>query len=63
MMNSYSCVLNYNQIDYQAMLHKKGKKNMKEKYHESTLIRQIVYFLIFFIMFLRYYKLNSKASK
>ena len=63
MMNSYSCVLNYNQIDYQAMLDKKGKKNMKEKYHESTLIRQIVYFLIFFIMFLRYYKLNSKASK
>ena len=59
MMNSYSCVLNYNQIDYQAMLDKKGKKNMKEKYHESTLIRQIVYFLIFFIMFLMYYKQST----
>ena len=50
-MNSYSCVLTYNQIDYQALLEEeKNKKN--KKYHESTLIRQIVYFLIFFIMFL-----------
>ena len=49
-MNSYSCVLNYNQIDYQAMLdEEKGKIG---KYHESTMMRQIVYFLIFFIMFL-----------
>ena len=52
-MNSYSCVLNYNQIDFQVMLDKEGKKSKKVKYHESTLIRQIVYFLIFFIMFLR----------
>ena len=62
-MNSYFCVLNYNQTDYQAMMDKDGKKSKKEKYHESTLIRQIVYFLIFFIMFFGYYKLNSKASK
>ena len=53
MMNSYSCVLNYNQIDYQAMLGKEEKKNKKEIYHESTLIRQILYFSIFSIMFLR----------
>ena len=53
-MNSYSCVLNYNQIDYQAILHKeeKNKKNKEKKYHESTLIRQMMYFFIFFIMFL-----------
>ena len=49
-MNSYSCVLNYNQIDYQAMLDEEKKK--EKKYHESTMIRQIVYFLIFIIMFL-----------
>ena len=50
-MNSYSCVLNYNQVDFQAMLEvDKNKKN--KKYHESTLIRQIIYFLIFLIMFL-----------
>ena len=52
-MNSYSCVLSYSQIDYQAKLDKDEKKKKKEKYHESTLIRQIVYFFIFFIMFLR----------
>ena len=49
-MNSYSCVLNYNQIDYQAMLDK--EKKTKKEYHEPTMIRQIVYFLIFFFMFL-----------
>ena len=50
-LNSYSCVLNYYQVDYQAML--EGEKNKKNKnYHESTLIRQIIYFLIFLIMFL-----------
>ena len=47
-MNSYSCILNYSQMDYQAMLDEEKKK----KYHESTLIRQIIYFLIFFLMFL-----------
>ena len=53
-MNSYSCVLNYNQIDYQGMLYKEENKNKEKKeYHESTLIRQIVYFFIFLIMFLR----------
>ena len=54
-MNSYSCVLNYNQIDYQAMLDKeqtKNQMNKKMEYHESTLIRQTVYFFIFFTMFL-----------
>ena len=49
-MNSYSCVLNYNQIDYQALLDEEKKNN--KKYHESTMIRQAVYFLIFFLMFL-----------
>ena len=48
-MNSYSCVLNYNNIDYQAMLDKEKNK----KFHESTLIRQFLYFLIFFLLFLR----------
>ena len=51
-MNSYSGVLTYNQIDYQAMLDEKEENKSKE-YHESTMIRQLVYFLIFFIMFLR----------
>ena len=54
-MNSYSGVLTYNQIDYQAMLDKEETKNQinkKMKYHESTLIRQTVYFFIFFSMFL-----------
>ena len=50
-MNSYSGVLNYNKIDYQAMLEEE-KDREKKKYHESTLIRQIIYFLIFLIMFL-----------
>ena len=50
-MNSYSCVLNYNQMDYQAMLDE-DYKNKNKKYHQSSLIRQIIYFLIFFIMFL-----------
>ena len=45
-MNSYSCVLNYNNIDYQAMLDKEKNK----KFHESTLIRQFLYFLIFFLL-------------
>ena len=49
-MNSYSCVLNYSQIDYQAMLDEEKKKN--KRYDETTLIRQIIYFLIFFISFL-----------
>ena len=51
-MNSYSGVLTYNQIDYQAMLDEK-EENKSKKYHESTMIRQSVYFLMFFIMFLR----------
>ena len=56
-MNSYSCVLNYNQIDYRAILDKEEKKNKKNKEkkfhdHESTLIRQMMYFFIFFIMFI-----------
>ena len=52
-MNSYSCVLTYNQNDYQAMLDKEYKKN-KKKCHESTMIRQIIYFLIFVLLLLRY---------
>ena len=52
-MNSYSCVLNYNQIDYQAMLDKEKKKqNNFYHHHDTTMIRQIVYFFIFFIMLL-----------
>ena len=51
LMNSYSCVLNYSQMDYQSMLDE-NYKNKKKKYHQSSLIRQIIYFLIFFIMFL-----------
>ena len=51
LMNSYSGVLNYNQMDYQAMLNE-DYKNKKKKYHQSSLIRQIIYFLIFLIMFL-----------
>ena len=51
LMNSYSCVLNYNQMDYQAMLDE-DYKNKNKKYHQSSLIRQIIYFLIFLIMFL-----------
>ena len=50
-MNSYSCVLTYNQNDYQAMIDKEYRKN-KKKYHESSMIRQIIYFLIFVLMFL-----------
>ena len=51
-MNSYSGVLNYNKIDYQAMLEDEKDRKKKKNYHESTLIRQIIYFLIFLIMFL-----------
>ena len=51
LMNSYSCVLNYNQMDYQAMLDE-DYKNKNKKYHQSSVIRQIIYFLIFFIVFL-----------
>ena len=48
MLNSYSSVLHYNHFDYRAML--EGKKKADKKSHESTLMRQIVYFLIFFIL-------------
>ena len=51
-MNSYSSVLNYNHIDYQAMLDKEEKKD--KKYHETSMIRQFIYFLIFLIMFIGY---------
>ena len=50
-LNSYSSVLHFNHFDYQAMLDEEKKKNKKS--HEPTLIRQIIYFLIFFILFLR----------
>ena len=49
-MNSYSGVLHYNHIDYQAMLEE--KKNLNRKPHEPTLIRQVLYCGIFFFIFL-----------
>ena len=58
-MNSYSSVLHYNHFDYRAMLEE--KKKAEKKSHESTLMRQIVYFLIFFILFLRYKNKHSKV--
>ena len=51
-LNSYSSVLHYNHIDYQAMLNKKKKETKKS--HETTMIRQMIYFLIFLSMFLRW---------
>ena len=39
----------------------KEKKKADKKSHESTLMRQIVYFLIFFILFLRYKNKHSKV--
>ena len=51
-LNSYSSVLHYNHIDYQAMLDEEKKKNKKR--HEPTIIRQFIYFLIFCSIFLRF---------
>ena len=49
-LNSYSSVLHYNHIDYQALLEEEKKKNKKP--HDPTLIRQLIYFLIFCFLFL-----------
>ena len=47
-LNSLSCVLSYNYYDYKALL-KDGKKKVL---HESTLVRQSLYFCLFFILLL-----------
>ena len=47
-LNSLSCVLSYNYYDYKALL-KDGKKKVL---HESTLVRQSLYFSLFFILLL-----------
>ena len=49
-LNSYSSVLHYNHIDYQAMLDEEKKKNKKR--HEPTIVRQFIYFLIFCSLFI-----------
>ena len=43
-LNSLSCVLSYNYYDYKALL-KDGKKKVL---HESTLVRQSLYYSAFF---------------
>ena len=47
-LNSLSCVLSYNYYDYKALL-KDGKKKVL---HESTLVRQSLYFCLFFLLLL-----------
>ena len=57
-LNSLSCVLSYNYYDYNGLLHDSKKKDGKDKVntkkvlHESTLVRQILYFCLFFILLL-----------
>ena len=53
-MNSLSCVLSYNYYDYAALLRRtdKAKEGKKEVLHESTLVRQTLYFCLFFILLL-----------
>ena len=48
-LNSLSCVLSYNYYDYKALLKDEGKKKVL---HESTLVRQTLYFCLFFILLL-----------
>ena len=47
-LNSLSCVLPYNYYDYKALL-KDGKKKVL---HESTLVRQSLYFCLFILLLL-----------
>ena len=47
-MNSLSCVLSYNYYDYKALL----KEGRKKRLHESTLVRQTLYFILFFLLLL-----------
>ena len=47
-MNSLSCVLSYNYYDYKALLRNKTKNLL----HESTLVRQTLYFCLFFFLLL-----------
>ena len=47
-LNSLSCVLSYNYYDYKALL----KEGRKRRLHESTLVRQTLYFCLFFILLL-----------
>ena len=57
-LNSLSCVLSYNYYDYNGLLHDSKKKDGKDKVntkkvlHESTLVRQILYFCLVFILLL-----------
>ena len=52
-MNSLSCVLSYNYYDYKALLkNKDGKVGRKKVLHESTLVRQSLYFCLFFLLLL-----------
>ena len=51
-LNSHFSVLHYNYIDYQAIMSEKIKKS--KELHEPTLLRQIIYLLIFFILYLGY---------
>ena len=49
-MNSFSCILSYNYYDYKfCSLLKDGKGN---NLHESTLVRQSLYFCLFFLLLL-----------
>ena len=47
-MNSLSCVLSYNYYDYKALLRNKTKNLL----HESTMVRQTLYFCLFFFLLL-----------
>ena len=49
-LNSLSCVLSYNYYDYKALL--KDQDGKKKVLHESTLVRQSLYFCLFFILLL-----------
>ena len=61
-MNSLSCILSYNYYDYKfCSLLKDGKSKVL---HESTLVRQSLYFCLFFLLLLTLtvatlYSLNS----
>ena len=49
-MNS---VLSFNNIDFETMLRKRTeeeKENEKIHWHESTMVKQICYFILFFII-------------
>ena len=49
-LNSYFSILHYSYIDYQPML----DENQEKIKHKPSVIRQLLYFIIFFLIFLRY---------